>query len=332
MTDARTIAAKLGGQVVGANRILCPGPGHSPRDRSLAVMLDPRAPDGFLCCSHAGDDWRDCRDHVRQRLGLPDWQPGDGRQRKVPSQHVPKWDLAAIESELRDIPPPWTEDDLARIGNARLLWDEGVDPHGTLAEKYLHEARSLELPDALANTVLRFHPRCPWRNENTGNTDLVPALIVPFRSISDNEITAIHRIALTADGTKIGRRMLGIVARAAVKLDQISGDALAISEGVETAMAVRELMGLKKIATMPVWALGSAGAISFFPLIGGITTLYVLGENNDGGANARAVELCRTRWRKTDRRVRVIKPNQSHDDLNDALMTMKARTPQAVAS
>ena len=102
MIDVREIAMALGGQVAGPNTILAPGPGHSLRDRSLAVRLDPSAPDGFVCFSHAGDDWRDCRDHVRMKLGLPAWQPGDGRQRVIPPQHVKKWDLAAIQTELAE--------------------------------------------------------------------------------------------------------------------------------------------------------------------------------------------------------------------------------------
>ena len=73
MIDVREIAMALGGQVAGPNTILAPGPGNSLSDRSLAVRLDPGAPDGFVCFSHAGDDWRDCRDHVRinsaSRLG-----------------------------------------------------------------------------------------------------------------------------------------------------------------------------------------------------------------------------------------------------------------------
>jgi len=102
--NLRAIAKALGGDVAGANTILAPGPGHSPCDRSLAIRLDPRAPDGFVTFSHAGDDWRECRDHVRARLGLPAWQPGDGRQRVVPQQHVAKWDLAALEDEAAEIP------------------------------------------------------------------------------------------------------------------------------------------------------------------------------------------------------------------------------------
>jgi putative DNA primase/helicase len=324
MIDTRAIAAALGGQVAAGNTILCPGPGHSPRDRSLAVRLDPRAPDGFLCFSHCGDDWRDCRDHVRQKLGLPEWQPGDGRQRVVPQQHVARWDLAAIEDELKDIPPPFTEDELARIANAQRLWDEAADPRGTLAEKYLREVRCLTLPDELAGTVLRFHAECPWRNENSGRTEYVPALIAAFRSINGDEITAIHRIALNADAAKIGRRMLGIVARAAIKLDAPDGDKLTIGEGIETALAAREIMTMGALPRMPVWALGSVGAISFFPILDGIKQLVILGEADE--ASKRAVEICKMRWHgKARRRVRVVMPINGSSDLNDVLIAKKAR-------
>ena len=316
MIDARTIAAALGGQVTGTNTILCPGPGHSPRDRSLAVRIDPNAPDGFSVFSHASDDWRKCRDYVRQRLGLPAWRPGDGRQRRIPNQHVVKWDLSAIESEMEDIPPPWTEDELARIAGAQRIWNESVDPRGTLGETYLRQRRRLDLPDDLAGTVLRFHAKCPWRDENTGNTIRVPALVLPFRSIADDAITAIHRIALKPDGSKLGRRMLGIVRRAAVKLDPAT-DELVIGEGVETTLAAREL-GFK-----PAWALGSVGAISFFPIIDGVKRLTILGEA--GEDSAKAIKICGTRWqRKARRRVRIVMPNEGCSDLNDVLIAERA--------
>ena len=75
MTHIGNTAAALGGEVAGHNTILCPGPGHSSKDRSLSVKLDPTAPDEFLTYSHAGDDWRLCRDHVRPRLGLTSLAP-----------------------------------------------------------------------------------------------------------------------------------------------------------------------------------------------------------------------------------------------------------------
>jgi putative DNA primase/helicase len=231
MMHIGNVAAALGGEVAGHNTILCPGPGHSPKDRSLSVKLDPTAPDGFLTYSHAGDDWRLCRDHVRARLGLPPWQPGDEQRRSVPPRHVDKWDLAAVEADANEGPRAWTEDEVIRIANARRIWEEARDPRGTLAERYLREHRRLDLRAELVGTVLRFHPRCPWRNESTGKTDFIPAVIVPFRSIDDDAITAVHRIALNSDGTKLGRRMRGVVHRAAIKLDP-PGKQLAIGEGL----------------------------------------------------------------------------------------------------
>ena len=67
MTDLRAMARALGGEILGG-QVVAPGPGHSAKDRSLGVRLSSGAPDGFLVHSYAGDDWRACRDHVRNRL------------------------------------------------------------------------------------------------------------------------------------------------------------------------------------------------------------------------------------------------------------------------
>jgi hypothetical protein len=65
------IAELLGGEVRG-NQICAPGPGHSAGDRSLSVLVEASAPDGFVVNSFAGDDAIACRDHVRKMLGLPE--------------------------------------------------------------------------------------------------------------------------------------------------------------------------------------------------------------------------------------------------------------------
>jgi putative DNA primase/helicase len=171
--------------------------------------------------------------------------------------------------------------------------------------------RQLELPTNLAGTVLHFHPRCPWRDENTGQTIRIAALIVPFRSIYTDEITAIQRIALNPDGSKIGRRMLGIAQRAAMKVDSHPGQTLAIGEGLETVLAGRQY------GFAPAWALGSVGAISFFPVIDGIEQLIIFGEK--GAASAEAIRICGKRWRNAGRRVRVVL-SKIGSDLNDALI------------
>jgi putative DNA primase/helicase len=308
--DLRAVAHALGGRVTGRDTALVPGPGHSARDRSLAVRLDPAAPDGFLVYSHAGDDWKTCRDHVRSRLGLPDWESGDEQVRTIPQRHVKEWDLAAIEAEIEETPCAWNEDEQVRIALANRVWDEGRDPRRTLGERYLRESRKLGLPKELCGSVLRFSSHCPWRNENDGTLDRVPALLLPFRSVDDNSITGIHRIALNSDGTKLGRRMLGVVRRAAIKFDLINCDTLAVGEGVETALAARQL------GFTPVWALGSVGAITFLLVIEGVKRLLILGESGD--ASAHAIKFCGRRWRKAGRQVRIVMPDVG-DDLNDVV-------------
>ena len=59
----------LGGEITGG-QVLCPGPGHSRADRSLAIRLATATPNGIIVYSHAGDDWRVCRAYVLGRLGI----------------------------------------------------------------------------------------------------------------------------------------------------------------------------------------------------------------------------------------------------------------------
>jgi hypothetical protein len=311
--DSRAVAHALGGEVAGRNTVLAPGPGHSKIDRSLSILIDPKAPDGFVVDSFAGDDWRDCRDHVRQRLGLPAWQPGDEQDRRIKPARVKAWDAACVDAEA-DSRRPRTEDELLRIERARGIWDEAGNPRVSYVMAYF-ASRHLDLPDSLCGSVLRFHARCPWRNENTGRTDRVPALIAAFRSIDDDTITAIHRIVPRAGGPKADRKMLGVVARAAVKLGGLTGDTLTIGEGIETCMAAQEL-GIK-----PAWALGSVGAISFFPVLDGIEKLKILGEA--GEASAKAARVCTPRWRRAGRRVLLVMPKFG-SDLNDDLIARRA--------
>src|SRR6266487_2041044 len=80
--DPRTIARALGGEISG-RQILAPGPGHSRLDRSLSIRFDPAAPGGFVVHSFAGDDPFACKDYVRERLGLPEWEPGDEQDCRI---------------------------------------------------------------------------------------------------------------------------------------------------------------------------------------------------------------------------------------------------------
>jgi hypothetical protein len=78
IVSAQEIARVLGGEAKG-NTVTAPGPGHSPKDRSLSIKVDPSAPDGFVVHSFAGNHPLDCKDFVREKMGDP-WKPTAKRQ------------------------------------------------------------------------------------------------------------------------------------------------------------------------------------------------------------------------------------------------------------
>jgi putative DNA primase/helicase len=201
------------------------------------------------------------------------------------------------------------------MGRAVALWREGVNPRGTLVETYL-ASRALSLPPEIACDVIRFHAACPWRDNSTNNIVRVPAMLAVMRNIRTNKITAIQRTALTPDGRKIERRMLGIAGGSAIKLDEdvVVALRLTVAEGFETALAARQLH------YKPVWALGSVAAVASFPALDGIESLTLLEETGDNGASSRAVEECGSRWHRMGREVIVITPRGCTGDLNDVVM------------
>jgi putative DNA primase/helicase len=305
--NLRSVAKALGGHVSG-RQVVCPGPGHSRRDRSLSVRLEPNAPDGFICHSHAGDDWRVCRDYVREQLGLPKWEPGDEQNRTA--EHIREFDESRVEQEMGDM--DWSEDDLDRIQKALKIWNEADSP-GDMTETYLR-SRALDPPQDLYGAVFREHLRCPWRDENIGQTIFVPCLIAAYRNVFDDGITGIHRIRLD-QGPKPDRRMRGISKLSAIKFAP-AGPKLALGEGIESCLAARQL-GIN----LPVWAAGSVPNITFFPIVDGVDELHVLVEHDETtNASANAFRICGKRWRlKAGRKIFRILPSVGKD-LNDVLM------------
>lgn len=294
------IARALRGKVVG-NQVLAPGPNHSAKDQSLSVRLSAGSPDGFIVFSHAGDDFRTCRDHVASALGMSSdrWRqdrpadPDEVARRANARQQAEAQERAAIARRQR---------------SAVTIWQEARTPVGTLVETYLR-SRCLDLPEEIAGDVLRFHARCPF-----GEGTTAPAMVAALRCVRTSDIVGIHRTALTPDGVKVGRKMLGTAAGAAIMLDaeDTVSTGLNIGEGIETCLAARQL-GLR-----PTWALGSTANIAAFPVLDGIETLTLLGELGDGGASDRACTEVGTRWHRAGRSVDIITPKIGND-LNDVV-------------
>lgn len=297
-------AARALGGIVCNGQILCPGPGHTKRDRSLSVWIDTNALSGIRVHSHAGDDWRECRDYVKSRLGIID--QGRSPTRKIERSPIPK--ARTIDSASR------------RIERALKLWNQTKSAKSNTLVKIYLATRGLTLPPR-ADEVLRFDPEHPFRLED-GTTIRLPAMVTLYRDIVSNKPVAIHRTALKADGSdkadmpdgSNSKKMLGPVKGAAIKLDDDASVALGITigEGIETCLAARQL------GFQPCWASGSSGAIETFPILTGVEALTILCEDDDTGANERAVAKCSNRWLAAGREVLTVKPIHG-GDANDAL-------------
>ena len=286
MMDARTVAYALGGDVTGRDSANVPGPGHSKADRSLSIKLDSRAPDGFVVCSHAGDDPMACRDHVRDKLGLGRWERG--KERRTPIK-------------VADTGPD--PDQEKRKAFALKIWSESRSPVGSIVAHYLREYRGLVLEDGAAN-VIRFHGSL-YFDQGTR----LPGMVCLLRDIVTDEPCGIHRTFLDRKtGEKIDRRMLGIAKGAAIKLEPV-GSKLTIGEGVETALSGRAA------GFGPVWALGSSGAVRSFPVVKSVAELTILEENDP--TSQRDVETCARRYLTAGKPVNIVTPDIGND-MNDA--------------
>lgn len=279
------LAAKaLGGDVAGRNNILCPGPGHSARDRSLSVTFTP---DGFTVFSHAGDDWKVCKDHVRECLDLGDFAP----------------EVRHSASPIRLAPEPV---DRERVERAGTIWREARPITGTPADAYL-SGRGL----SYRGEALRWHPSCPF-----GKGERHGCMLGLVRNIVNNEPQAIHRTAIDAQGRKIDRKAYGPIGGGAIKLtdDADVTNVLGIGEGIETALSIRKLVDLNSI---PVWSVISAGGISAFPVLPGIEAVWIAADNDISGTGQRISRSAAERLNAAGIETIILAPTTAGTDLND---------------
>jgi putative DNA primase/helicase len=294
--DLRSIARALGGKV-SRNQVLAPAMGHSRKDRSLSVRLDPRAPSGFLVhCFGSGDPLIE-KDRIRELLGLR------SDARSVPARPAPPEPNAA-----------------GRAAQALAIWRESYEPWETPVERYLTRpreegGRAVQFPSEAAGAAIRYHPECPFSGKRT------PAMVCLVRDVRTNEPKAIHRIALNASGAKIevngkDRLALGPIAGGAIKLtpDEDVALCLGVAEGVETALSLRNL---PEFGLSPVWSLISAGNLGKLPALPGIESLWIAVDNDPSGTGQRESRKCARRWVATGREAFLVTPSDPGADLND---------------
>ncbi len=116
--NLRGIARALSGEIVG-QQVLCPGPGHAAKDRSLSVRLSSAAADGFVVFSHAGDDFAACRDHVARQLGIISERGLQVGAAQPPREPIK---MAAVAQD----------GDAEKVRRALAIWRESKDPSPSL--------------------------------------------------------------------------------------------------------------------------------------------------------------------------------------------------------
>ncbi|RVP64649.1 hypothetical protein CN071_19000 [Sinorhizobium meliloti] len=190
---------------------------------------------------------------------------------------------------------------------AREIWRQSIDSRHTWAESYLR-MRGIDLPpeDYLRRRTLRFHPHCPRPGLRPG-----PALlcafeqIIPLDHFRDEPVAAIHRIWWRGHR----KAMLGAVGGCAIKItpNERVLNRLSICEGIETGLKLFE-------RGEPIWALGSAGAIESFPVVGRVRELTIYADNDASGRGLEAAKRCAGRWRDAGKNVRIfMRPEEGRD-------------------
>jgi putative DNA primase/helicase len=206
--------------------------------------------------------------------------------------------------------------ELVRAGANRAvrIWRESTSIAGTLGETYLAVTRSIDisqLPDV--DDVLRFHPRCVFGDEH------LPCVIALMRDIFSNEPVGIIRTAISAGAEKLGRKMLGRKAGAAVKLwpnAAVTGG-LVVGEGLETVAAAATRMEYRATLLQPAWALCDTGNLAHFGPRPGIEFLTVLTDHDAGRAGEDAAETCARRWLAAGQEVELLVPHALGADFAD---------------
>lgn len=220
--------------------------------------------------------------------------------------------------------PMQTLDPLFDVHQARADWERLrlteagavplTDPTARPALQYLR-SRGLAL-DELPND-LRLHPRLRYyvKDPKTGAqvcTGIYPALLAVFRDALGRPCT-LHRTYLTPQGRKAPvekskkcmcvpsfRQMGG----GAIRLYPLQGPRMHLAEGIETAMAVRQLLGPAE----PVWATTSNTLLQSFEPPEGIEQVVVWADKDRGRAGEAAAQELLARLSQHGIRCRYVTP------------------------
>ena len=180
----------------------------------------------------------------------------------------------------------------------KKIWNDSIaaNENDALPLRLYFKNRGLS-PDSHLESI-RFH-----RTLSNGELHF-PALVARVSNLG-HQLVGIQRIFLTQDGKKAPvdqvKMSLGSVIGSAVQLDHV-GDTLAVAEGIETALAVRQ------ITKLPTWSAVSAPGMERLIIPGTVKVVRIFSDFDPKGRGQNAAEKLAARLHKNGMRVFVHTP------------------------
>ena len=268
----------------GEVRTTCPQCSAS-RKKSQAPCLAVNVDKGAWYCWHCG--WHGGLSHRPQASALPAVSPR-------PMQPDAKKQAA-----------------LRRVWSAALPLAVG-DP----VMAYLHQ-RGIALALSAMPAVVRYHRSLVYVHDN-GQRTFHPAMIARVDNANGQGVS-IHRTYLTADGhkadvTTVKKLMPPLVPGAtrggAIRLYP-AGETLCVTEGIETALAVRLATGL------PVWSTICAGGMAALVVPPEVALVVICADHDPAGL--KAAKVLARRLLAEQRRVKMLTPETPGADWADGM-------------
>lgn len=216
-----------------------------------------------------------------------------------------------------------TPDPAAKLARLERWWTEAAEGAPLLRAYFAYRGLSLEPPP-----TLRLHPALPYWSAGEPRVCLVTAPVLLARVESaDGRLAGLHRTYLQPDGRgklhiehagevlppkKLYSLAPGATNGAAVRLYP-PGLRLALTEGIETALAVREATSLA------VWACVSAGGLERVALPEAVRAVIIMADRDGSGTGERAARALARRLVREGRRVKVVLPPAAGYDWLDVL-------------
>jgi putative DNA primase/helicase len=284
---AAELARALGGRRNGRGWMAC-CPAHDDRDPSLSIA--DGADGRVLMTCFAGCGWSAIRAALEARSLWP------GRQAHATSP------AAAWGASEHRRPPRFESDERAIV---KRIWREAASAPGTLVETYL-QSRSLTTP---VPPTLRYHR---LRHRESGRS--LPCMVAAIQA-EDGRLSGLHRTFLRPDGRGKAdvdpvKKMLGACRGGAVRL-AAAGPHLAICEGIETGLSIREAC-----PDLPVWCALSAGNLDRLTMPPQIEEVVLVADGDPVGLAA--AHRAGQRYGASGRRIRLVEL-PSGMDANDML-------------